>query len=143
MNDLLHPSSDDFVAPGLKSFDTQRLLLLPLQPDYARELVRSLLAFPELAAIVPWMQGKGIDDASREAFRLELQCNAGQTVAWAIIERHTQVIAGALLAGASLGGTQLEVLLAPKYWHHGYSKEAQEPIVEWLEEEGPGTFGLQ
>jgi len=143
MDDILHPSTDDFVAPGRKSFETERLILLPLKPDYARELVRSLLADPGLAAVVPWMKGKSVDDAAREAFRIELECNAGQTGAWGIIERRSQVLMGALLAGASLSGTQLEVLLAADYWHQGYSQEAQEPVIDWLQEEGPIVWGFQ
>jgi len=134
---------DEFVAIDRPSFETARLLLLPLKAEHARQLVRSLLDEPRLAAIVPWMKDRSPNGATHEAFRIELECNVGRMGVWAVVERRSQVLAGALLASASLTGTQLEVLLAPEFWDLGYSKEAQEPMIAWLVEESPVVFGLQ
>lgn len=143
MHDGRLPLLDEFVAEGHKWFRTPRLLLLPLKPSFARELLGSLLTDQTLASVVPWMTGKSLDDALREAFRIELECAAGQSGVWAVVEQREQVLLGAVLASASLSGTDLEVLLAPPFWNQGFADEATAPVLEWLADEGPLGFGIQ
>jgi RimJ/RimL family protein N-acetyltransferase len=136
-------SIDEFTAAGHKAFGTPRLLLLPLKHPYARELVGSLLSDPSVAAIVPWLEEKSADAALKEAFHIGLQCASGRTEVWGIIERQQQILAGVVLARASLGGTDLEAILAPQFWNQGISEEATAPVLEWLADEGPIAFGVQ
>lgn len=44
-----------------------------------------------LASRVDWMKDKSRDGAEKEAFRIELLCNAGQLNVWSIVERARQM----------------------------------------------------
>jgi len=131
--------SDETTLPAhlrskLPTFNTERFLVVPLNPAQLRELAEGLLQDESLAEYVPWMQDKSRDGALREAFLLEMQCAAGTTIAWGIVERESSLFIGALLARPSIEGLDLEVLCVPELWHQGVAEEAAGPAAEWLEE---------
>jgi RimJ/RimL family protein N-acetyltransferase len=113
-------------------FDTQRFIVAPLAPQELRQLAQVLLADEQLAARVPWMREKNADGVAQEAFLLALQCTAGTTQAWGIVERTRSMLIGAVLARQSVAGFDLEVLCAPAFWHQGVADEAAAPVAEWL-----------
>jgi RimJ/RimL family protein N-acetyltransferase len=113
---------------------TERFLIAPLTPAKLRELAGVLLQDEQLAAQIPWLQEKTADGALREAFLLELQCAAGATFAWGIVDRERVMMVGAVLARQSLTGIELEVLCPSQFWNQGIADEAGEPVAEWLED---------
>jgi hypothetical protein len=115
-------------------FNTERFIVAPLTPIKARELLGVLLQDEMLAKQLPWMQDKSADAALREAFLLELQCAAGTTKAWGIVERARKMLIGAVLARETVGGIDLEVLCASQCWNQGVADEAGVPVAEWLED---------
>jgi RimJ/RimL family protein N-acetyltransferase len=132
---ILH---DELTLPAhlqskLPSFQTERFEIVPLNPGQARSLVEDLLQDESLAEYVSWMQDKSRDGARREAFLLQMQCAAGTTLAWGIVERDTEAPIGALLAKPTIEGLDLEVLCISAMWHQGVADEAAEPAAEWLE----------
>lgn len=118
----------------LPTFQTERFEVVPLNPDQARSLVEELLQDESLAEYVSWMQDKSRDGARREAFLLQMQCAAGTTLAWGIVERDSAAFIGALLAKPTIEGLDLEVLCASAMWHQGVADEAAVPVAEWIEE---------
>lgn len=132
---ILH---DEMTLPAhlqskLPSFQTERFDVVPLNPGQARSLVEELLQDESLAEYVSWMQDKSRDGARREAFLLQMQCAAGTTLAWGIVERDSAAFIGALLAKPTIEGLDLEVLCVSAMWHQGVAEEAAEPAAEWLE----------
>lgn len=117
----------------LPAFQTERFAVVPLNPAQARELVEVLLQDEQLADHVTWMEDKSHDGARREAFLLEMQCAAGITLAWGIVERDSAAFIGALLARPTIEGLDLEVLCASAFWNQGIADETAEPVAEWLE----------
>ena len=125
------------IADGKKdlpTFNTERFVVTPLAPPKLGELARILLKDERLAEQLPWMQDKSADGAQREAFLLELQCTAGTTKAWGIVERARTMLIGAVLARQTLAGIDLEVLCASQFWNHGVADEVGEPVAVWLED---------
>ncbi len=118
----------------LPAFQTERFDVMPLNPAQARELVAVLLQDERLAEYVTWMQDKSCDGARREAFLLEMQCAAGTTLAWGIVDRDSAMHIGALLARPTVEGLELEVLCASAFWNQGIADEAAEPVAEWMED---------
>jgi RimJ/RimL family protein N-acetyltransferase len=116
------------------TFDTERFIVAPLQPAKARELIGVLLQDEHLARQIPWMPDKSTDGALREGFLLELQCAAGATKAWGIVERARAMLMGIVLARQSMSGIDLEVLCASRFWNQGIADEAGGPVAEWLED---------
>lgn len=119
---------------ALPRFDTERFIVAPLSPPKLRALAGVLLRDEALAAQLPWMPEPGADAAEREAFLLEMECAAGTTKAWGIVERARAMLVGAVLARQSLEGIDLEVLCASQFWHQGVADEAGMPVAEWLED---------
>jgi RimJ/RimL family protein N-acetyltransferase len=120
--------------PDAPAFHTERFIVAPLTPAKLRELAGVLLQDEPLAGQVPWLQEKTADGALREAFLLELQCAAGATCAWGIVDRARAMLVGAVLARQSLAGIELEVLCASRFWNQGIADEAGEPVAAWLED---------
>ena len=118
----------------LPAFQTERFEIVPLNPAQARELAEGLLQDEPLAEYVTWMQDKSLDGARREALLLEMQCAAGTTLAWGIVERESATYIGALLVRPTIEGLDLEVLCASALWHQGVADETAEPVADWLEE---------
>lgn len=131
MNHAIHITEP---AQALPRFDTERFIVAPLTPPGLRALASVLLRDEKLASELPWMQAPCADAADREAFLLELQCAAGVTKAWGIVERARALPIGAVLARPSLEGIDLEVLCASAFWDQGVANEAGVPVAEWLEE---------
>jgi RimJ/RimL family protein N-acetyltransferase len=118
----------------LPTFHTERFEMVPLNPAQARDLAEGLLQDARLAEYVTWMQDKSRDGALREALLLQMQCAAGTTLAWGIIEHDSAMFIGALLARPSIEGLDLEVLCASALWNQGVAEEAAGPVADWLEE---------
>lgn len=118
----------------LPTFNTERFVVAPLTPQKARELLTVLLQDEKLAAQLPWLEEKTKDGALKEAFLLELQCAAGMTQAWGIVERARAMLVGMVLARQTLSGLDLEVLCASQFWNQGIADEVGEPVAEWLED---------
>jgi RimJ/RimL family protein N-acetyltransferase len=117
----------------LPAFQTERFDVMPLNPAQARELAEGLLQDERLAEYVTWMEDKSRDGARREAFLLEMQCAAGTTLAWGIVDRDSATFIGALLARPTVEGLDLEVLCASAFWNQGIADETAEPVAEWME----------
>lgn len=126
--------SKAFNANERPTFNTERFVLAPLTPAKARELAFVLLQDEALAAQLPWMHEKTADGAAREAFLLEMQCAAGTTQAWGIVARERAMLVGAILARQTLGGIDVEVLCASRFWNHGIADEVGEPVAAWMED---------
>lgn len=126
----------------LPTFDTERFVVIPLKPPQIRALAAVLLCDEKLAAQLPWMEEKTADAAQREAFLLELQCAAGTTQAWGIVERARSMYIGAVLARQTLEGLDLEVLCASQFWNQGVADEAGEPVARWLEDHAEVEIGV-
>jgi hypothetical protein len=118
----------------LPTFQTERFEVVPLNPPRARELVQGLLQDKRLAEYVTWLEDKSPDGVRREALLLELQCAAGTTLAWGIVESESTTFIGALLARPTIEGLDLEVLCASALWDQGVTEEAAMPVAEWIEE---------
>lgn len=116
------------------TFNTERFVVAPLSPQKARELLAVLLQDEKLAEQLPWLEEKTKDGALKEAFLLELQCAAGTTQAWGIVERARAMLVGTVLARQTLSGLDLEVLCASQFWNQGIADEVGEPVAEWLED---------
>jgi RimJ/RimL family protein N-acetyltransferase len=116
------------------TFNTERFVVAPLTPTKVRELVGVLLQDGNLAQQISWMPDKTADGALREAFLLELQCTAGVTKAWGIVERARAMLVGTVLARQTISGLDLEVLCASQFWNQGIADEAGVPVAEWLED---------
>ena len=114
--------------------NTERFIVVPLGPAKIRELALVLLQDDRLAEQLPWMQEKTADGAAKEAFLLEMQCAAGATRAWGIVERAGAMLVGAVLARQTIGGIDLEVLCASPFWNQGIADEVIGPVAEWLED---------
>lgn len=135
------PSTSSNVRPelatackDLPTFDTERFVVAPLSPQRARELLAVLLQDEKLAEQLPRLEEKTKDGALKEAFLLELQCAAGTTQAWGIVERARAMLVGTVLARQTLSGIDLEVLCASQFWNQGIADEVGEPVAEWLED---------
>ncbi|MDA8457172.1 GNAT family N-acetyltransferase [Acidovorax sp. GBBC 3334] len=115
-------------------FDTDRFMVLPLQPDKARDLLGVLLCDGKLAAQLPWMPDKSVDGARAEAFLAEMRCAAGTDLVWGIVERARGAYIGAVIVRDSLEGLDVEVLCASQFFGQGVADEAGEPVMAWLEE---------
>lgn len=115
-------------------FNTERFIIAPLTPAKIRQLAGVLLQDEKLAEQLPWMQEKTRDGALREAFLLELQCAAGTTKAWGIVERARRMLIGTVLARYTVSGLDLEVLCASQFWNQGVADEVADPVAEWLED---------
>lgn len=136
------PSAElDKSPPPPPLFNTERFIVAPLTPAKARELLGVLLQDERLAGQVPWMQERSKDGALREAFLLELQCNAGATQAWGIVERARGMLMGTVLARRTVEGIDVEVLCASQFWNQGVADEAGEPVADWLEANTEVTLG--
>ena len=118
----------------LPAFQTERFEIVPLSPTKARELAEVLLQDEQLPEYVTWVKDKSSDGTRREAFLLEMQCAAGVTLPWGIIDRDSATFIGALLARPTIEGLDLEVLCASALWHLDISDEAAGPVAEWLAE---------
>jgi RimJ/RimL family protein N-acetyltransferase len=119
---------------ALPTFHTERFVVAPLAPPKLRELAQVLLKDERLAEQLPWMQEKSADGAEQEAFLLELECTAGTTKAWGIVDRDRAIFIGAVLARQTLSGIDLEVLCPSQFWNHGVADEVGEPVATWLED---------
>ena len=117
-----------------KKFETERFVVVPLTGAQAKRLLCVLLQDEQLASRVDWMKDKSRDGAEKEAFRIELLCNAGQLNVWSIVERARQMQIGAVLAAFSLEGIDLEILVASQLWDQEVSSEVAEPVTQWLEQ---------
>ncbi|MCK4161902.1 hypothetical protein [Ralstonia pseudosolanacearum] len=126
------PASVDGAAASQR-FDTERFIVIPLSGHEARNLVGVLLQDEALASRIDWMEDKSRDGALREAFGIELRCNAGQARVWSIIERARRLQIGAILASHSLEGLDVEVLVASPFWDQDVSDEAGAPVIDWLQ----------
>ena len=136
------PSAElDKFPRQLPLFNTERFIVAPLTPAKARELLAVLLQDERLAGQVPWMQERSKDGALREAFLLELQCTAGATQAWGIVERARSMLIGTVLARRTVHGIDVEVLCASQFWNQGVADEAGEPVADWLEAITEVTLG--
>ncbi|AXV75045.1 hypothetical protein CJO75_20795 (plasmid) [Ralstonia solanacearum] len=120
-------------AAASQRFDTERFIVIPLSGHEARNLVGVLLQDEALASRIDWMEDKSRDGALREAFGIELRCNAGQARVWSIIERARRLQIGAILASHSLEGLDVEVLVASPFWDQDVSDEAGAPVIDWLQ----------
>lgn len=118
----------------LPAFQTERFDVVPLNPAQVRALVEVLLQDELLVEYVTWMEDKSHDGARREAFLLQMQCAAGTTLAWGIVDRDSATHIGALLARPTVEGLDLEVLCASAFWDLGVADEAAEPVAEWMEQ---------
>jgi RimJ/RimL family protein N-acetyltransferase len=120
-------------------FETERFTVAPLSPAEAGKLLSVLFQDPALAAQLPWMQqaqpqGTGSDAALREAFGIQLACAAGQVAVWGIVDRERRMMIGSAVARMSLGGNDVEVYVASRFWNCGVADEAGRAVVEWLED---------
>ena len=118
----------------LPTFQTERFEVVPLNPPQARELVEGLLQDRRLAEYVAWLEDKSPDGVRREALLLEMQCAAGTTLAWGLVERDSSLFIGALLARPTIEGLDLEVLCASVLWDQGVTEETADPVADWLAE---------
>jgi hypothetical protein len=114
-------------------FQTPSFIVTPILPPRLRELAGELLQDAHLAAQLDWMQDKSKDGALREAFLLELQCNAGHVRAWEIVARHDGCSIGAVVVRDELGGLDVELLCHSTSWKDTVADEIVEPLVAWLE----------
>ncbi|MBB6593028.1 hypothetical protein LBW62_03680 [Ralstonia solanacearum] len=114
-------------------FETERFIVAPLSGFEARNLFGVLLQDEALASRIDWLEDQSQDGALREAFGIELRCNAGQAMVWSIIERARRLQIGAILASHSLDGLDVEVLVASQFWDQDVSDEAGVPVVDWLQ----------
>lgn len=121
-------------AKRLPTFNTERFVVAPLDPQKARELLAVLLQDERLAEQLPWLEERTQDGALREAFLLELQCATGTTQAWGIVERSRAMFVGMVLCRHNLSGLDLEVLCASQFWNQGIADEVGEPVATWLED---------
>ncbi|WP_140629763.1 GNAT family N-acetyltransferase [Methylibium rhizosphaerae] len=119
---------------NLPTFNTERFVVAPLDPQKARELLAVLLQDEKLAEQLPWLEEKTKDGALREAFLLELQCATGATQAWGIVERSHAMFVGMVLCRHDLSGIDVEVLCASQFWNQGIADEVGEPVADWLED---------
>ncbi|MCA3642247.1 MAG: hypothetical protein IOC39_16830 [Burkholderia sp.] len=113
-------------------FTTNRLRIFDVVPRQAAQLCASLLKDDEVAALVPWMNGKDAREVGQETLRIELLCGAGSLNVWAIQRLEDQVLVGAVMETPSLAGSRVEAILGRQYWNLGYSDEAISPILEWI-----------
>ncbi|XUW93365.1 hypothetical protein OH764_32570 (plasmid) [Burkholderia sp. M6-3] len=113
-------------------FTTQRLRIFEVAPRQSAQLCASLLKDDEVAALVPWMNGKNAKELGQEALRIELLCGAGSLNVWAIQRLEDQVLIGAVIETPSLVGSNVEAILGRQYWNFGYSAEALAPVLEWI-----------
>jgi RimJ/RimL family protein N-acetyltransferase len=116
------------------TFNTRRFVVVPLTPSKLRELAGVLLQDAALAELLPWMQHKTADAALQEARFLELQCASGAVHAWGIVDRSRKVFIGAALAREAIGGIDLEVFCASRFWNQGVADEVAAPVAGWLED---------
>jgi len=116
-----------------KKFETERFVVVPLTGAQARRLLGVLLQDEMLAARVDWLGDKSLDGIEKEAFRIELLCNAGQLNVWSIVERARKLQIGAVLTTFSLEGLDLDILVASQLWDQDVSSEVAEPVAQWLE----------
>ncbi|HVW50433.1 MAG TPA: hypothetical protein VHC91_08495 [Trinickia sp.] len=120
--------------PGrLKKFETERFVVVPLTGAQAKRLLCVLLQDEMLASRVDWLRDKSFDGVEKEAFRIELLCNAGQVNVWSIVERARKLQIGAVLTTFSLDGLDLEILVASQFWDQDVSSEVADPVAQWLE----------
>ncbi|AVS62761.1 GNAT family N-acetyltransferase [Paracidovorax avenae] len=115
-------------------FDTERFIVVPLQPAKARELLEVLLCDPPLAEQLPWLADKSADGARSEALLASMQCAAGTAIVWGIVERARAACIGAVIARHSLEGIDVEVLCASQFFGQGVADEAGEPVMAWLDD---------
>jgi RimJ/RimL family protein N-acetyltransferase len=113
-------------------FVTSRLRIFSVTPRQASRLIGSLLKDPEVAALVPWMNGKTAREVGQESLRIELLSAAGSLTVWAIQRLEDQVLLGAMLDSPSHAGSNVEVILGRDYWGLGIADEALEPILDWM-----------
>ncbi|MCA3858559.1 MAG: hypothetical protein IOB81_07980, partial [Burkholderia sp.] len=73
-------------------FTTNRLRIFDVVPRQAAQLCASLLKDDEVAALVPWMNGKDAREVGQETLRIELLCGAGSLNVWAIQRLEDQVL---------------------------------------------------
>jgi RimJ/RimL family protein N-acetyltransferase len=128
------PFDDPWSSRMQQAFETERLTVTPLSPAEARRLFEVLLQDDALAAQLPWLESTGRDEALREAFGIELQCAAGLTLAWGIVERASRTMIGGIVAKHTLEGSEVDILVASQFWDHGVAEEAGDPVVAWLQE---------
>ncbi|MBN3828232.1 GNAT family N-acetyltransferase [Burkholderia sp. Ac-20384] len=124
-----------WLSSPLQIFETDRFQVVALSGSSARSLLAALLQDEALASRVDWMEDKSTDGALREAFGIELQCNAGQTRVWSIVDRAKRMQIGAVMAKHSIEGLDVDVLVASRFWDQGVSGEVAAPVMEWLEKE--------
>lgn len=135
MKTNIEPSSPYLThSPIAQIFETERFIVVALSGFDARNLLSVLLQDEPLASRIDWLTDKSRDGALQEAFGIELQCNAGQAMAWSIIERTRQLQIGCIVARHCLEGLDLEVLVASPFWDQDVSEETAPPVVEWLQE---------
>jgi hypothetical protein len=115
-------------------FETERFIVVELSGFHARNLLAVLLQDEALAARIDGMKDKSQDGALREAFGIELECNAGKAKVWSIVERARRMQIGAVVARYSIEGLDVEVLVASQFWDQDVSDEAAPPVVEWLQQ---------
>jgi hypothetical protein len=116
-----------------KKFETERFIVVPLTGAQAKRLLCVLLQDEMLASRIDWLRDKSLDGVEKEAFRIELLCNAGQVKVWSIVERERKLQIGAVLTTFSLDGLDLEILIASPFWDQDVSSEVAEPVAQWLE----------
>lgn len=125
-------------------FETERYFIAELTGYDVRNLMSFLLQDELLCARIDWMTDTSRDSALREAFGIELLCNAGQGKVWTIIDRAKSKEIGAVFARHSRAGLDVQVLVASRFWDQDVSEEASAPVVEWLEENiGESDLRLQ
>ncbi|NTX25090.1 GNAT family N-acetyltransferase [Burkholderia cepacia] len=113
-------------------FRTKRLRIFDATPRQAAQLCASLLKEDEVAALVPWMNGKDAKEVGQEMLRIELLCGAESLNVWAIQRLEDHVLIGAVMETPSLMGSNVEAILGRQYWNLGYSDEALAPVLEWI-----------
>lgn len=118
----------------LKKFETERFVVVPLSGAQARRLLCVLMQDEMLASRIDWLHDKSLDGVEKEAFRIELLCNAGQVNVWSIVERARKMQIGAVLTTFSLDGLDLEILVASQFWDQDVSAEVADPVAQWLEQ---------
>lgn len=116
-----------------KKFETERFIVVPLTGAQAKRLLCVLLQDEMLASQVDWLQDKSLDGVEKEAFRIEVLCNAGQINVWSIVERARKMQIGAVMSTFSLDGLEVDILVASQFWDQDVSSEVADPVAQWLE----------
>ena len=117
----------------VKTLETERLVLRPLQLEDAKTVYESWTSDDEVSRYVRWSTHKNINETIEYINNTIEKNKQDNYFEWGIVLKEENQLMGAIAAFPSEEGRiELGYNIAKKYWRNGYTTEALKRVMEYL-----------